>query len=207
MHHRPILIGITGNIGSGKSTFCTLLEEHGHKVIYADEVAQQQLDDADSLKQLARRWGREIIAKGRADRKKIASIVFNDKAELDFLNSVIHPKTLGALQHITDNSAEKHLFFEVPLLFEAGMQRCFDFIVLIRADRAKRLQRLLKKSVESREQVIARMDAQIDDQGKVPLCNLVIDNSGSQTALRNSFRDFIKRLETIRHKPTIPFSS
>ncbi len=203
----PILIGITGNIGSGKSAFCRLLAEKDCQVVFADEIAQQQLDDPESLKQIARRWGKEVIIDGKPDRKKIAGIVFGNKAELEFLNGVVHPKSLAALQHIADNSEERYLFFEVPLLFEAGMQHCFDYIVLVQAKRETRLQRLLKKGSETREQIEARMDAQIDDLVKIPLCNLVIDNNGSLAALKANVREFIGRLESIRHKDKIPMSS
>lgn len=203
----PILIGITGNIGSGKSAFCRLLEQQGFEVVFADEVAQRQLDDPDSLAQIVRRWGKEVKREGRADRKKIAAIVFENQEELEFLNSVVHPKTLTELQRIAENSGSKYLFIEVPLLFEAGMQHCFDYIVLVRANREIRLKRLLKKGGETREQIEARMDAQIEDLEKIPLCNLLIENNGSMAALKASVINFIARLDSIRHKDKIPFSS
>lgn len=207
MSTEPILIGITGNIGSGKSEFCKLLAQHGYQVVLADDVAQRQLDAPDSLKQIVKRWGKDVVKDGKADRKKVASIVFGDKPELDFLNSVVHPKALAELQRIAEISQEKYLILEVPLLFEAAMQHCFDYIVLVQAKREIRLQRLLKKGKETREQIQARMDAQIDDLMKIPLCNLVIDNNGSLSSLKTSLRDFITRLEGIRHRDKIPFSS
>ncbi len=203
----PVLIGITGNIGSGKSAFCRMLAELGFQVVFADEVAQRQLDDPEGLGQIVRRWGKEILTDGRADRKKIAAIVFGNETELEFLNSVIHPMALAELQSIADNSREKQLFFEVPLLFEAGMQHCFDYIVLVQANRKTRLQRLLKKSKESKAQIEARMDAQIEDLVKIPLCNLVIDNNGSLATLKASVKEFNGRLDSIRHRDKIPFSS
>jgi len=207
MRTGPILIGITGNIGSGKSAFCRLLAEHGYEVIFSDEIAQRQLDEPECLEQITRRWGKELAVDGKADRKKIASIVFGNKEELEFLNTLVHPRALAVLQEIADNSEQKYLFFEVPLLFEAGMQHCFDYIVLVRASREKRLQRLLKKGQETQERIEARMDAQIDDLAKIPLCDLVIDNKGSLNALKNSVKEFIGRLDSIRHKDKIPFSS
>ena len=203
----PVLIGITGNIGSGKSFFCNLLREDGHTVISADEIAQQQLNDPDSVRQITKRWGKEVLRGGKPDRKKIAGIVFNRKAELDFLNSIVHPKTLGAIQNIVDNSTEKFLFLEVPLLFEAGMQHCFDYIVLIHANRDVRLTRLLKSGRETPVEIQARMNAQIDDLGKIPLCDLVIDNNGSTAALKKQYADFIRRLSGIKQKNKLSFSS
>ncbi len=206
MSNAPILIGITGNIGSGKSTFCSLLREAGYNVVAADEVAGRQLDDPQTLKKIARRWGTVVVSGGKPDRKKIAEIVFNSKTELDFLNHLVHPQTLIALQQIVDDSPEKYLFFEVPLLFEAGLQRCFDYIVLICADRARRLQRLTRKGKAKAEEIEARMDAQIDDLGKAPLCDLVIDNNGTLKTLKTRVTNFIANLEGIRQRDKIPFS-
>ncbi|HOH82370.1 MAG TPA: dephospho-CoA kinase [Candidatus Syntrophosphaera thermopropionivorans] len=203
---QPILIGITGNIGSGKTTFCNLLEEQGFKVIYADEIAQQQLNQPDTLKTLIKRWGKGIVKNGQPQRDKIAEIVFNNKSELDFLNSIVHPKTLSALQQIVDNSTEKYLFFEIPLLFEAGLELCFDYIILIRAPREVRINRLLQKGKETREQIEARINAQIDDQDKIPLCDLVIDNSNDLTELNNQLNSLLSTLKDIKPKEKIPFS-
>ncbi|HNU97658.1 MAG TPA: dephospho-CoA kinase [Candidatus Syntrophosphaera thermopropionivorans] len=203
---QPILIGITGNIGSGKTTFCNLLEEKGFKVIYADEIAQQQLNQPDTLKTLIKRWGKGIVKNGQPQRDKIAEIVFNNKSELDFLNSIVHPKTLSALQQIVDNSTEKYLFFEIPLLFEAGLELCFDYIILIRAPREVRINRLLQKGKETREQIEARINAQIDDQDKIPLCDLVIDNSKDLIELNNQLNSLLSTLKDIKPKEKIPFS-
>jgi dephospho-CoA kinase len=203
---QPILIGITGNIGSGKTTFCNLLEEHGFKVIYADEIAQQQLNQPDTLKTLIKRWGKGIVKNGQPQRDKIAEIVFNNKSELDFLNSIVHPKTLSALQQIVDNSTEKYLFFEIPLLFEAGLELCFDYIILIRAPREVSINRLLQKGKETREQIEARINAQIDDQDKIPLCDLVIDNSKDLIELNNQLNSLLSTLKDIKPKEKIPFS-
>lgn len=203
---QPILIGITGNIGSGKTTFCNLLEEKGFKVIYADEIAQQQLNQPDTLKTLIKRWGKGIVKNGQPQRDKIAEIVFNNKSELDFLNSIVHPKTLSALQQIVDNSTEKYLFFEIPLLFEAGLELCFDYIILIRAPREVRINRLLQKGKETREQIEARINAQIDDLDKIPLCDLVIDNSKDLIELNNQLNSLLTTLNEIKPKEKIPFS-
>ncbi|MGC9362577.1 MAG: dephospho-CoA kinase [Candidatus Syntrophosphaera sp.] len=207
MESEPIRIGITGNIGSGKSSFCEMLMDRGCKVIFADKIAQEQLETPDSIKQITKRWGKDILREGKPDRKKIASIVFNRKTELDFLNSVIHPKTLNELQNISDNSSERFLFFEIPLLFEAGMQRCFDYIILVKADRGKRLTRLLKSGQESPSQIQARMNTQISDIEKIPLCDMVVDNSGTQRTLLKQAEFLISRLDSIRKRDTMPFYS
>jgi dephospho-CoA kinase len=207
MGSEPIRIGITGNIGSGKSTLCQMLMDKGYRVVFADQIAQEQLETPDSIKQITRRWGREVLRGGKPDRKKIASIVFNRKSELDFLNSVVHPKTLSELQNISESISERYLFFEIPLLFEAGLQRCFDFIVLIKADRDKRLTRLLKSGKENPEQIQARMNTQISDSEKIPLCDMVIANNGTLRTLEKQLENLILRLDSIKKKDTMPFYS
>jgi dephospho-CoA kinase len=207
MNGNPRLIGITGNIGGGKSTFSQLLAKKGYTVVLADEIARQQLDDPDSLKMICRRWGADVVTKGKADRVKIAKIVFNNKLELDYLNSITHPKTLAALQLIADSHTERHVFFEIPLLFEAGLQQCFDFIILIRADKEVRLNRLLKAENSDPFDILARMEAQIDDLGKIPLCDLVIENNGPVKNLEKNLSTFIEHLDEIKQKSKMPFSS
>ncbi len=207
MDLEPILIGITGNIGSGKSKFCGFLQTGGHRVILADAIAQEQLDDPENLKQLVRHWGKTVVKGGKPDRKEIASIVFNNKVERSWLNNLLHPRILVAMQQIVDESRDQYLFFEVPLLFEAGLQHCFDYIVLIRADRDLRLQRLIKNGKGTPEEIEARMDAQIDDVDKIPLCDLVIDNNGSLSSLRGQVAALTARLDGIRRKDKIPFAN
>lgn len=205
MPSTPILIGITGNYGSGKSSFSRLIRDRGYQVISADELAQEQLDAPDSLKQIAKRWGRQIIKKGRADRHQIAQIVFNSKLELDWLNNLLHPKTLAELQNITDHSNADYLFFEVPILFEAGMQRCFDYLVLVHTDKAISMRRLKKRDQTSAAEIQARLDNQIDDSQKIPLCNLVIDNNSTLRKLQTQVDSFLAKLGEIKPKDKLSF--
>lgn len=205
MSSTPILIGITGNYGSGKSSFSRLIRDQGYLVISADEIAQKHLDDPDSLKQISKRWGRLIVKQGKADRHQIAQIVFNNKQELDWLNSLLHPKTLAEMQSIADQSRADYLFFEVPILFEAGMQRCFDYLVLVHTDKAVSIRRLKKRDKLSVAEIQARLDNQIDDSQKIPLCNLVIDNNSNLRKLQAQVDTFLSRLGEIKPKDKLPF--
>jgi dephospho-CoA kinase len=92
------------------------------------------------------------------------------------------------------------------LLFEAGLELCFDYIILIRAPREVRINRLLQKGKETREQIEARINAQIDDQDKIPLCDLVIDNSKDLIELNNQLNSLLSTLKDIKPKEKIPFS-
>lgn len=206
MYKQPILIGITGNIGSGKSILLNLLKANGYEVISADLIAQQQLDKADSLKQIVRRWGTDVLKGGKANRSKIAGIVFDHPRELEFLNNVVHPKTLVAFQEIVDTSTRDHLFFEVPLLFEAGLQDCFDYLVLIFAEAETRIKRLMKRDHTTRDKILARMRNQIDDTQKIPLCDLVLENNLSTARFERQCEQFLTLIPTLRSREKLPFS-
>ena len=130
---KPLLIGITGNIGSGKSAFCNFLAANGLKVISADVVANQHLEDPAIKEALIKRYSTAILSpsnedngKGIINRKILADVVFSSEQETQYLNSLIHPLVLQDFQKIVEQSNEEALCFEVPLLFEANLQDCFD---------------------------------------------------------------------------------
>jgi len=181
---RPLLIGVTGNIGSGKSSFCKFLEELGLMVFYADPIARQVLEQAEVLNSLIRRWGPEVAERGLPVSQRIAEQVFGKPEELAFLNTLVHPGTLRRMRDLVDQSSSPVLVFEVPLLFEAGLQDCFDYLVLISASAALRTERLKKRDNESSEQINRRLSSQMPDSDKAPLCDLLIVNEGSISHLR-----------------------
>lgn len=206
MNNKSIVIGITGNMGSGKSTFAGLIRDAGYSVISADRIAQDQLTRPDNLKSIVHRWGSKVVKDGKPDKARIADIVFAEKSELEYLNNLVHPGTLVDMQKLVDQSADKYLFFEVPLLFEAGMQGCFDFIILIHVEAETSIKRLIKSGKVTREQLQARLSAQIESTSKFPLCDMIIDNNGTLNALKQKAKDFLARLNTIKPRPKIPFS-
>lgn len=206
MSNEPILIGITGNMGSGKTTFADLLRDAGQKVVSADQIAQRQLEEPNNIKAITRRWGKQAVKNGKPDRARIAEIVFADKSELDYLNNLVHPGTLTALQAIVDEANGGCIFFEVPLLFEAGMQECFDYVILVHTDPEVSIRRLVKTGKVTREQLLTRLEAQIDSSNKKPLCDLVIENNGSLASLKRTAREFLLRLDSIKSRNKIPFA-
>jgi len=208
---KPLLIGITGNIGSGKSAFCNFLAANGLKVISADAVANQHLEDPAIKEALIKRYSTAILSpsnedngKGIINRKILADIVFGSEKETQYLNSLIHPLVLQDFQRIVEQSNEEALCFEVPLLFEANLQDCFDYIVLISASLETRLMRLEKRG-EDRTKAQQRMLHQMTDTEKRFLVNLVIENDGDLLSLQKSAVSFIEKIPYLPHKKVRPF--
>ncbi len=208
---KPLLIGITGNIGSGKSAFCNFLAANGLKVISADVVANQHLEDPAIKEALIKRYSTAILSpsnedngKGIINRKILADVVFSSEQETQYLNSLIHPLVLQDFQRIVEQSNEEALCFEVPLLFEANLQDCFDYIVLISASLETRLMRLEKRG-EDRTKAQQRMLHQMTDTEKRFLVNLVIENDGDLLSLQKSAVSFIEKIPYLPHKKVRPF--
>ena len=205
MGSNPIIIGITGNYGSGKSSFCDYLRESGLTVISADAISQDLLDSKPNLAAIATRWGRDFVRDNKADRKKIAELVFNSPKDLAWLNQLLHPQVLAGMQRVVDESNETYLFFEVPLLFEAGMQRCFDYLILVRVDPEVRLKRLKKRDHATQKEILARLGNQIDDENKAPFCDLVVDNNSSPAKLKAQAQKLETQLKSIKRKDKLAF--
>ena len=204
---RPLLIGITGNIGSGKSTFCRFLTELGIKVYYADTIAHQLLEDQVVVRAISQRYPSVIIANNppsdsalpTINRKKLAEIVFSQEQEVEYLNSLLHPMVLRNMQKIVEqqcNDTNPYLCFEVPLLIEADLQNCFDYIVLITAPQAVRLQRLTERG-EAIETARQRMHNQLEDKHKLDIVDYIVSNNGAYETLVEAAQTLVRLLPGI----------
>ena len=198
---RPLLIGISGNIGSGKSSFCALLESFGMRVIYADKVAEKYLYDLQDV--WVQRWGSGILSGGVPDKKKIASIVFDNEDERSYLNQRIHSLVLEDFQRSVETCEKDVLCFEIPLLYEVGLQDCFDYLVLISVWRDIALRRIARRDKSSDSEIIKRLEAQMPDEGKH--ADLKIDNSGSRAKLEAQASSFIKSIPSLSYRTLRPF--
>lgn len=204
---RPLIIGITGNIGSGKSSFSLFISQENYTVISADQVAKDQYQKPEVRRLLHDRWGDQILTRGIPDPAKIAAIVFKQPTELKFLNSVIHPGVLAEFSRICSESKESVLFFEVPLLFEAGLSRAFDYIILITTPDYTRELRLALRDGSDPGTVRERLSNQQNDDQKKDLVDLVIHNDGSLNTLRKRCLRFLNEVPDLPKKKTVSFTS
>lgn len=180
-------IGITGGIGSGKSTVCRIFETLGIPVFYADVVAKQvMVTDPLLIAGIKQTFGREsYAAPAQLNTKHIAQIVFNDAAELAKLNALVHPATFRAfdawLLHVP--AQVPYILKEAALLFESGSYQMCDQSILVTAPRATKLKRVVTRDGITEEQVLARMDKQMSDEQKAAMANFMVTNDESHSLI------------------------
>lgn len=174
-------IGLTGGIGSGKSTVAKVFEVLGIPVYYADEEAKRLMNTDEELKQnIQELFGIESYTNGLLNRKYIAGIVFNDPQKLEQLNALVHPVTINDANNWLQQQKTSYAVKEAALIFESGIQEFLDYVIGVYAPAPLRIQRAMHRDNTSREAVMARMNKQMDEEEKMRLCNFVITNDEQQ---------------------------
>ena len=188
------LVGLTGNIGSGKSTVAQLLSERGATIIDADTLARRAVETGtDAHRAIVERWGTSVVAPdGGVDRSALRRTVFSDPAELEQLNAIVHPEVermRGELVERARQRGDRLVVCDIPLLFEARMTDRFDRIVLVDAPRPTRHARLVRerglRETEAMDMIVAQMPAEL----KRARADVVIDNDGTLTSLEQRVAD------------------
>jgi dephospho-CoA kinase len=177
-------VGITGGIGSGKSTVAKVFEVLGIPVYYADIAARQLMQEDETLKALLREhFGEAIYKEGRLDRSLLSSLVFNNKEKLELLNSIIHPATISAGLRWMDAQATPYAIKEAALIFESGSQEHLDFVIGVHAPTPLRIQRVMERDKITQEEVQHRMQYQLEESIKMKLCDAVIVNDEQEMVI------------------------
>ncbi|MEY2778156.1 MAG: hypothetical protein RL008_252, partial [Actinomycetota bacterium] len=174
-------VGLTGGIGAGKSTVADLFAQRGAVVIRADELARQVIEKSSAgFNQVVSRFGKNILdSNGDIDRAKLAAIVFNEQKSLTDLENIIHPLVREKSNQIMNKqNPETIIVNEIPLLLEKGMQPLFDFLVIVISSEKNRLARLINSGF-TKEQVLARMSKQVDDETRKASADFLIVNDGN----------------------------
>lgn len=179
-----IVVGLTGGIGSGKSTVSAMLREAGVPVVCADELAKKAVEKGSpALEEIRRTFGEGVIdAEGRLDRVAMAQVVFSDSSRRKTLESIIHPRVEEEKDRIVGQLyQEGHpiVAVDVPLLFESGWESGFDLIIVVYVPREVQEKRLIHRDGISKGEARARLDAQMPIEEKKGRADRVIDNSGS----------------------------
>jgi dephospho-CoA kinase len=171
------IIGLTGGIGSGKSTVAGYFQELGVPVYVADTEAKKIMDQPDTIQEVQQIFDENVIFEGKLDRKKIASIVFNNAEKLAQLNKIIHPK----LKKDFKDWLEKHknysfIIKEVAILFETNSENEFDAIILVTAPEKIRIERVTNRDNITENQVRERIKNQLSDEEKISKSHYIIEN-------------------------------
>ena len=172
-----ILVGLTGGIGSGKSTVINHFKELGITCYQADNEAKKLMDsDVDLIKKIKNSFGDSIYINSKLDRKKLSTIVFRDKQKLEILNSIVHPVVNSHFTNYCKGLKDIYIIKEVAIIFETGTQNQFDRIILVRAPKEERIKRIINRDKCNRQDVVNRIHNQISDDHKIDECDFIIDN-------------------------------
>lgn len=181
-------IGITGGIGSGKSTVAKIFEVFGIPVYYADDAAKNLMNENSEVRhQLVTLFGDETYTNGILNRPYISKIVFNDPEKLTRLNAIIHPATIKHAEAWMQQQHSPYAVKEAALIFESGAQKNLDYVIGVFAPVALRLQRAMKRDNASRDEIEARMKKQMDEEKKMQLCDFIIINDEQQLIIPQVF--------------------
>ena len=172
-------IGITGGIGSGKSTVCRIFEILGIPVFYADDVAKNLMTEDEELKKgiIAHFGSESYLPDGGLNRTHLAGIVFNNDQELEKLNALVHPAVFRAFDAWAAQQNAPYVIKEAALLFESGSHQMCDQTILVTAPDDLKMKRIMKRDGLSKTEVQARMAKQMSDEDKKPLASLVLNNN------------------------------
>ncbi|MEN8118112.1 MAG: dephospho-CoA kinase [Bacteroidota bacterium] len=177
-----ISVGVTGGIGSGKSTVCRIFKILGVPVFEADAVAKQLINSNAEIKSgLINLFGEDIYTKsGMVDRKKLAAIIFNDDLQLEKVNKLIHPVVRSEFQTWKNVQKTQYVIHEAAILFESGFYKMMNFTILVTAPEQLRIERVTTRDGSDAEQVKERMAKQWSDGQKRKLATIEIKNDNSE---------------------------
>ncbi len=171
-------IGLTGGIGSGKTTVAKVFEVLGIPVYYADEAAKRLMNEDEVLQQkIISAFGEAAYTDGILNRQHLSSLVFNNKEKLELLNSLVHPATIADAAVWFSKQKSPYIIKEAALLFESGTAAGLDFVIGVSAPETIRMKRVMDRDGVTAAEVKKRMQNQMEESIKIRLCDFVIHNN------------------------------
>lgn len=195
-----LLVGLTGNIASGKSTVARLLSERGATIIDADVLARRVVEPGmPAFDEIRRRWGPGVVAPdGSLDRDALRRLVFSDHEQLEQLNEIVHPEVMAYRDRLVDEArhrGDRLVVSDIPLLFERGLVDQFDRIVLVDAPRPVRLERLMRERGLAETEAMDMITAQMPAELKRARADYLIENVGTIRELEERVSEVWQALE------------
>ncbi|MEJ6455895.1 dephospho-CoA kinase [Fusobacterium nucleatum] len=175
-----MIIGLTGGIASGKSTVSKYLAEKGFKVYDADKIAKDISEKKSVQEEIISTFGDKILDRnGNVDRKKLKEIVFENKDKLEKLNGIIHPKVIDFYKKLKEKNTNEMIIFDVPLLFESGLDKICDKILVVISDYEVQLDRIVERDKIDRELASKIVKAQLSNEERIKKADVVIENNSN----------------------------
>ncbi len=192
------LIGLTGGIGSGKTTVAKMFAAKGIPVYIADEEAKKLMNKTEIIQAIANKFGKEIINNGKINRTLLAEKVFNNKEKLNALNQIVHP----AVKEDFKSWLKQHQEFpfvmkETAILFETGGNKDCDLVITVVAPLSERISRIIKRDNSTEQSIHDRIKNQLDDDFKIMHSDFVIQNNAFEST-ENQVDEIVKALNKIQ---------
>ena len=177
------IIGLTGGIGSGKTTIANYFMAAGIPVYIADDEARKIMQSDEIIAEIKKTFGSAIFENGILNREKLAQIVFGDAEKLKLLNAIIHPAVKKHFQNwILNHKNSPFIIYEAAILFESGSYKDCDKIITVTAPMESRIPRVIQRDNSSRDQVLKRINAQWNDNQRIAKSDFVIQNDSLENA-------------------------
>lgn len=202
-------IGLTGGIGTGKSTVGRKLKEKGYAVIDLDVISREVIKNPEIIDRLVREFGDGILSEKKdvyfereISRNKLGQIVFKDEKKVSILNSIMHPEIIKKMHEEMERLLKDHkvVIVEVQLLFEINLEREFDFTVLVYSSKEVQLKRVTGRDKRTEEQVRDIINSQMDMEVKRKKSDYIIENDGDMEALDTEVEKFVERLKSFEEQ-------
>ena len=193
-------VGLTGGIGTGKSTASTLFKDLGAFIFDADKEAKRLLDTSEIIqKELITEFGTDILnGENKIHRAKLARVSFQDEEHQFILNSIIHPHIFQIIDKSFDKVSAKNKYpvfiVDGALIFESGLNNHLDYTIVITANMKHRMARVLKNSNLKREDVLRRIELQWSDEEKISLADFTLQNNGTEKELKAQIQKVYAKL-------------
>lgn len=175
-----LLIAITGGIGSGKSIVSSIIESQGYCVLKSDSIAKKiMLEDNEVKQEIIKYFGTQSYINNQLNTEYLSEKVFSSKENLEKINSIVHPKTIKKTLELAEKEFQKskYVFVESALIYEAKIEKYFDYIILIYSDEQSRIRRVMERDKIPEDKIRQRMNFQIPDEKKKARADFVIENN------------------------------
>ena len=199
---KKVVIGLTGGIGTGKSTVSQILKEEKFPVIDLDIISHEVIKFPKVMEKIVENFGKEVLEYNNTgnwivSREKLGRVIFGNREKRLILNSVMHPEILRIMREkiLECKKENKIIFVEIQLLFEVQWEKEFDYILLVSAEKETQIKRILSRDNRSKEEALSIINSQMSLDEKKKRSDYVIENDGNIQDLEKKVDDFLKKIE------------